>query len=79
MLTFVPFITGSRHAKMRLQAYSDSEGPHQPAYPCSLIRVFSPLLNRIIGYYRLYKLRAKALMILCACGGRSESAHFVQV
>ena len=33
--------------------------------------------NRIIGYYRTYEWRAKALMILCTCAGWSESVHFV--
>ena len=32
--------------------------------------------NRIIGYDRVYELRAKARMILCAGAGSSESAHF---
>ena len=41
----------------------------------------APLLlaNRIIGYYRMYEWKAKAWMILCACTGWSESAHFVLV
>ena len=29
----------------------------------------SLFVNRIIRYYRMYELRAKAQMILCACAG----------
>ena len=32
--------------------------------------------TRIIGYYIMYEWRAKAWMILCACAGWCESAHF---
>ena len=36
----------------------------------------SPPANIIIGYDTLYEWRAKARIVLCACTGRSESAHF---
>ena len=35
--------------------------------------------NRITGYYRMYDWRAKDRMIICACAGWSESAHFAHV
>ena len=35
--------------------------------------------NKIIVYYRMYEWRAKARMILCACAGAPESAHFMHV
>ena len=35
--------------------------------------------NRIIGYYLIYDWRAKPRMILCACAGWFESAHFAHV
>ena len=35
--------------------------------------------NRIIGKYRMYQLKAKARMILCACVEWSESARFAHV
>ena len=40
-----------------------------------------PLLsaNRLIVYYKMYEWRAKAWIILCACTGWSESAHFAHV
>ena len=37
---------------------------------------FSLSANRIIGYYRMYKWRAYARVILCACAGWPESVHF---
>ena len=33
--------------------------------------------NRIIGYYRVYEWRTR--IIVCACAGQSESAHFAHV
>ena len=35
--------------------------------------------NRILRYYRIYEWGAMARMILCACAGWSESAHFAHV
>ena len=32
--------------------------------------------NRIIWYYKIHEWTAKSQMILCACGGLSEFAHF---
>ena len=72
------YLDWPRHAKTCLRAYSDSEGPDQPAHPRRLIRP-SLSANKIIGYYRKYALRAKTWMILCWCAGLSESAHFARV
>ena len=35
--------------------------------------------NGIIGYYRMYECRAKARILLCACAGWSEYAHFAHI
>ena len=35
--------------------------------------------DKIIAYYRIYEWRAKARMIVCAYGDRSESVHFAHV
>ena len=43
-------------------------GPDQPAHPHNLIGTL-PSTNRIIGYYRMYKWREKAWMILYVCAG----------
>ena len=50
-------------------------GPGQPVHLHSLIRAFT-VANRITGYHRLYECRTKARMILCACAGWNDSAHF---
>ena len=34
---------------------------------------------RIIGYYRMFERRVKARMLLCACAGLPEYAHFAHV
>ena len=40
-----PQLIGQHHAKTCLLAYADSEGPDQPAHPCSPSRVFTVCLQ----------------------------------
>ena len=68
---------GSSHAKMCLRAYTDKDGLDQPAHP-HMIRT-SLSADRIIGYYRMYKWRAKPRLLLCAYAGWCESAHSAHV
>ena len=69
------FIHGPRQTKACYRVYADREGQAQPA------NYFLPSLsvNRIIEFKRMYEWIAKALMILCACAGWSDSAHIAHV
>ena len=65
--------------KTRLRAYADSEGPDQPAHSRSLIRAFTVRCQSNWILHRMYEWRANAWMMVCACAGWSESAHFAHV
>ena len=52
-----------------LWAYVDSEGPEQPAHPCSLIRAFASQQKESVDAVVCFKWGANAEMRLSACAG----------
>ena len=64
-----------------LSGKANSVDPDQTA-PSGYVILSDSLVFEILGhlpYYRMYEWRAKAQMILWACAGKSESAHFAHV
>ena len=55
------------------------QGQRRPRSDCAVWSRLSPSPNRNTGYYKMYKWRPKAQMILCTCAGWSKPVHFEHV